>query len=338
MVNEHEGSDGMRKSTIAALIGAAAAGSLVPATAQAQRVYTFAETGSFSGQAIYAGYNMRTDFIGPIEFGDFGAQIGDGCNGFGNSFCAGSASTNPNTASPTAFAATSSSNLSDVIYTPASGSTSARASLYTGEIGASAFGAFRACPGYTCWIRGTSVAQLGDGLHFTIAGANASTHTPIGIVFDVDGIMGISPGGANPFAQGLLHVSENGNVSAEFLTQIIVGTATSSASGAWLSYSISPNTAGHVTFSGVYDLVSATHDLGIGYSLFVRSGESYADYYNTGKLHFVLPTNTSFTSDSGVFLTQAGGAVPEPQTWAMLTLGFALVGTVFRRRRALAAA
>jgi len=323
----------MRTSTIAALIGTAVLAGLVPAAVQAQRVYTFAGTGSYSGQAIYAGYNMRTDFIGPIEFGDFGAQIGDGCNGFGSSSCGGSASTSPNTASPTAFAATSNSNLSDVIYTPASGSTSARASLYTGEIGASAFGAFRACPGYTCWISGTSVAQLGDGLHFTIAGATASTHTPIGIVFDVDGVMGVSPDGGNPFAQGLLNMYENGNVSAQFLTQIAVGTATSGASGAWLSYSISPNTAGHLTFSGVYDLVGATHDLGIGYSLFVRSGDSYADYYNTGKLHFVLPTNASFTSDSGVFLTQAGGAVPEPQTWAMLMLGFALAGSLFRRRR-----
>jgi len=328
----------MRTTTIGALIGTAVLAGLVPAAAQAQRVYTFAETLSFSGQAIYAGYNTRTDFIGPIEYGDFGTQTGDGCNGFGSSQCGGAASVTPNPASPTAFAATSSSNLSDVIYTPASGSAAARASLYTGQIGASATGAYRACPGYTCWIGGTSVAQLGEGLHFTIASANASTHTPIGIVFDVDGLMGTSPDGLNPFAQGLLHVYENGNISAEFLTQIALGTASSGASGSWLSYTISPNTAGHVTFSGVYDLVGATHDLGIAYSLYVRSGDSYADYYNTGKLQFVLPTGTTFTSDSGVFLSQAGGAVPEPQIWAMLTIGFGLVGAAFRRRRRVAIA
>lgn len=321
----------MRMSVIAALIGAAGAAGLMPVAAQAQRVYTFAGTSSYSGQAIFAGYNMETNFIGPIEFGDFGARVGDGCNGFGSSSCTGSASTNPNTASFTAYAATSVSSLSDVIYTPASGSTAARASLYTGEIGASAFGSGRGCPGYTCWIHGTAVAQLGEGLHFTVAGAGPTTHTSIGITFDVDGILGSPPSGGNPSAQGLLHLFENGNISAEFLTQINPLGASSGASGAWTSYSIGPNAIGHVSFSGVYDLVGATHDLGLGYSLVASSGDSFSDYLSTGKIGFVLPSNVSFTSDSGIFLTQS--AVPEPAIWAMLAIGFGAIGAQLRRRR-----
>lgn len=51
------------------------------------------------------------------------------------------------------------------------------------------------------------------------------------------------------------------------------------------------------------------------------------DFGNTGKFAFgALPTGLSFTSDSGVFLSGASSTVPEPGTWAMLTIGLLSAG------------
>jgi len=51
-----------------------------------------------------------------------------------------------------------------------------------------------------------------------------------------------------------------------------------------------------------------------------------------------LFTTTENRSFVWARFTAAGGAVPEPSTWAMMLLGFAGVGLAIRRRRSLAAA
>jgi PEP-CTERM motif len=45
-----------------------------------------------------------------------------------------------------------------------------------------------------------------------------------------------------------------------------------------------------------------------------------------------LPPGVSWTSGSGVLFTGGNGAVPEPATWAMMILGFGMVGSRLRRR------
>lgn len=76
--------------------------------------------------------------------------------------------------------------------------------------------------------------------------------------------------------------------------------------------------------------------LGLKASLAVscRSGDT-CDYGNTGLVRFgALPTGLSYTSESGVFLSQVGAsAVPEPAAWAMMIAGFGLVGGALRRVR-----
>jgi len=61
----------------------------------------------------------------------------------------------------------------------------------------------------------------------------------------------------------------------------------------------------------------------------VFSGAS-ADFSNTLQFSFLnLPSDVTFTSDSGVFLT---GGVPEPSIWAMMLTGFLGLGALAWRR------
>jgi hypothetical protein len=69
---------------------------------------------------------------------------------------------------------------------------------------------------------------------------------------------------------------------------------------------------------------------------------SVCDFGNTGAFTFgALPTGLTWTSESGTFLSalETGpidpgvGGVPEPAAWAMMILGFGLVGTMARSRR-----
>jgi len=61
-----------------------------------------------------------------------------------------------------------------------------------------------------------------------------------------------------------------------------------------------------------------------------------ADFGNTSKLYLRLPDGVTFTSTSGQFLSNAQPifAVPEPQTYALLLAGLAVIGAVTRRRHA----
>ena len=58
--------------------------------------------------------------------------------------------------------------------------------------------------------------------------------------------------------------------------------------------------------------------------------QAIADFSHTAALDFDLPDGVSFTSGSGALLS-ASSAVPEPASWAMMILGFGLIGSSMRR-------
>jgi hypothetical protein len=97
-----------------------------------------------------------------------------------------------------------------------------------------------------------------------------------------------------------------------------------------------------VTFSAPFTVVSQ----GAGYwggGTFSVNGPSDG-FFGNGEVHGVLKfagtfTSLSFTDTSENWhgFTVGVGAVPEPQSWAMLIAGFGLVGATMRRRRSVAA-
>ncbi|KQR83226.1 PEP-CTERM sorting domain-containing protein [Sphingomonas sp. Leaf343] len=91
------------------------------------------------------------------------------------------------------------------------------------------------------------------------------------------------------------------------------------------------------SYSGLLDiyeghLYSFDQHIGLG-----SSGAAQLDYGNTAFFNIELPAGASIRSSSGVLLSnpiiKTPGAVPEPATWAMLTLGIGMMGAGLRTRR-----
>jgi hypothetical protein len=79
--------------------------------------------------------------------------------------------------------------------------------------------------------------------------------------------------------------------------------------------------------SGVGSPIQAGFDGGV-----INNG--FADFSNTASLFLVVPPGVTFTSQSGVFLTQAPPApVPEPHSILMLVTGLTALGMMVRRKR-----
>jgi PEP-CTERM motif len=240
------------------------------------------------------------------------------------------------------FSTSNSGLVYDGGYGPWFSNASTYANLATGKIGAS---------GSTDYYQTAfTVARFVDTLDFTVGGADASTVTNIVIKFQLDGSLSTpaahgASGLGTPY--GLIDNSfgfgaANGRVTFEqFAANRRYGQENqilnqSNSQSGWVSYNWDTISPGLTQFTGVYALSGMSQILGISNNLsgYTSTGGSFA-YGNTSALSFILPSNVTFTSASGVFLSAlnpVNNAVPEPATWTMMIFGFGLVGSTMRRR------
>jgi hypothetical protein len=241
------------------------------------------------------------------------------------------------------FSTSNSGLVYDGGYGPWTAAASTYANLATGKLGAS---------GSTDYYQTVfTVARFADTLNFNVGGAEASTVTNIIVKFQLDGSLSTPAAhGANGLGTPYATINDTfgfgsatGTVSFEQIAanrrygqeDQILNQRTSQ--NGWVSYSWDTISPGLTEFTGIYALSGISQTLGIGNSLsaYASTGASF-NYGNTSSLSFVLPTNVTFTSASGTFLSGLGtpGAVPEPSTWAMMIVGFGLMGGTMRRRNA----
>lgn len=296
-------------------------------------VGTYVENYSgLSGNRNFAGYNFTTNVFGDKYYGSGGASRFTSCRA--DVPCATTGGGTPDHLG-TATAAFSFATLAD---TDAGGFSSgrgfARADLATGELGGSSEGSHRSAFGVGSGIVTRAFSTFSDTVMFTIGDATPSTVTNIGVNLELHGDLARSAADSDPSARSYLNF---GGATVDLTVRLdaagdpyFIG-----APKFWDSYTLTHVGDGFL-FSGVYGLRGTSTSVDLGEFLDVNCGNGSAcDYNHTAAFSFSLPSNVTYTSASGVFLTGTGatGGVPEPAAWALVILGLGGVGAALRRRR-----
>lgn len=107
---------------------------------------------------------------------------------------------------------------------------------------------------------------------------------------------------------------------------------------AYSSYSFSNETPSGFDFTGILHVTDGER-VKMFMGLYLDCSYANCDFGNTARIGLSVPEGTTYTSDSGVFLTAAVppgtvAAVPEPQTWMLMAAGLmAVLGVGGRIRR-----
>jgi hypothetical protein len=188
-------------------------------------------------------------------------------------------------------------------------------------------------------------AQLMDNVTFSVAGAAPGQPTPITVHLRIAGSLSgdsTSIGEINLAGfdfEGLINGNTDGNVV--YVGDLSGGLKTISrlsASSAWVSTDFTGTTADNLVFTGVYDLIGPSEkvllDMNLIASVTSEGSLTTADYSHTGQISFDLPSNVTFTDESGVLLQPPStSAVPEPGTLTILASAIGLLTTVRRGAR-----
>jgi PEP-CTERM motif len=110
------------------------------------------------------------------------------------------------------------------------------------------------------------------------------------------------------------------------------GTPTDSATG-FTGFTFTNQTPGGFQFEGTFTVTDGeVLDMAF-FQQITCGGGAVCDFSNTGQMALDLPTGDSFTSNSGVFLTQTdASSAPEPGSLFLMGLGIAAVGCIGRHR------
>jgi hypothetical protein len=170
--------------------------------------------------------------------------------------------------------------------------------------------------------QGSSVVELFDTLTFTVAGATGSTMTNFGINAALDG-SDPDTGISNIDFALVVGQGANGSADAAFSYNTFDPPIVVDELG-WTSESVSSATLSNLGFQGVLTGQGATFTDTIDLKLTLSCVSETCDYSHTGMVTLNLPSDVTFTSASGVFLTSQQSGVPEPASGAMTVAGLML--------------
>jgi MYXO-CTERM domain-containing protein len=170
---------------------------------------------------------------------------------------------------------------------------------------------------------------MSDNLHFTIT--DGSGPAIVTLIAHLDSTIG-SEAGSN---------TNNYNMSDQFILggSACWGSATGlgfqpcgSQNDGFLTSSFTNQSATGFDFTGTFQLTNGATDPVFAALNVDCSGGANCDFSNTAAFSLSLPSDVTFTSDSGVLFSQTGAAAtPEPGSFGMAAA--ALLGVVVRRRR-----
>lgn len=319
---------------------AAAALLALPAAATPQYgVATLAAVNDYEAfSSTQAGYNATFSTIsgGPLWDAQAGSTHSSACHPTVPT-CVPVAGSSPGTLNPDAMSSTSSASLlmkKSEEHIDTRGTAYAAASLAGGTLHAAATGQRR--PVSRPVLEGTdgwAATRLWDTLNFHVAGANPGTRTTIQVSYEVDG--NYMPGDSEPNMGFWFNF---GPGTGAFGSSNAGGYFGGNHPGNWINPIMTWDGPGHMLFTAGYELVGEDTEIGLLTQLQTIGGFGTADFSHTAALSFDLPSNVSFTSASGVFLTATnpgggggGGTVPEPTVLALLAA--AAVAARWGRRR-----
>jgi hypothetical protein len=224
----------------------------------------------------------------------------------------------------------------------ATASASSYANLATGTIGAGAAGTPFA--GNVGLGSAAAVAQMQDSITFN----NTSGQTAnIDVYWTFDGTAQIANAGSavdilfclgsGAVCQGNpLSIPPHGPVSAGefFRLHDSLGLGLPSdpfinepTTFGWVSGTFTPSiNADSGTFHGVFAVPTGVSTDSLNAYIALSNSGTTSDFTHTGTLSFGNLNGVSFTSASGVLLTQTPAAVPEPGNWILMMAGLGLIG------------
>jgi hypothetical protein len=207
------------------------------------------------------------------------------------------------------------------------GGGNASSSYAAADLGAGIVRAYANSPAANAYS--TSNTEVYDTLTFNIPGATSSTTTLLTMGVTLDGTFNVGTNGGDTvetkflFGSAIAETEWSGTIAPAF-TQLAGFTSD--------TYSLSTSDyifQGTIAVQGANPVVQVYFQLLLSCEAFSVCSEQYQD---TGALSLSLPSNVTYTSASGVFLTSS---VPEPSTLVLAGLSLAGLWAVARRRKTL---
>jgi hypothetical protein len=168
----------------------------------------------------------------------------------------------------------------------------------------------------------SSTVQFNDNLTFSVAGGGSDTIT---FNFALDGTIGsASDIGGNSWSMAAEETFGTGFMNWQSGASLSPDTADTAG---WNTFSFTNNTQTGFNFTGTLTVTNGeVVPIQFIQQIACNNG-TICDYSNTAQMSLVLPSDVTYTSASGVFLTQQGGSsVPEPGSLLLMGLGIAAIG------------